>query len=121
MGWINYILALLKSYPEVTAIGFGVMSAGLIVAVVDQVYFPEAWSFRKAQQVAVAINLVIGTGASYGLWRFLDPADSRWFDLWVSALSMAGSPMALYLGSKLISWKFPSLQLSFGLLANRKP
>jgi hypothetical protein len=117
---LGSILAFLKSFPEFGAIGFGVLVSGLIVAIIDQVYFPESWTFRKSQQVAVALNLVVGTIASYGMWRFLDPLDTKWFSLWVSALSMAGSPMALYLGSKFLSWKWPSLNLSFGLLVNRK-
>ena len=121
MQWLTNVLAFAKGYPEVEAICFGILLSGLVVALLDAVYFPEAWTLRQCQQLGVGVNLLLATGMSYGMWRFLDPADKRWFSLWVSASAAAASPMALYLGSKVLSWKFPSLNLSFGLLKNRKP
>ena len=120
MSWLNYVLGLLKAYPELSSILFGSILSAAIVAAADIVYFPKEWSFRKCQQIALALNVVIGTIASYGLWRFLDKADSRWFSLWVSAVAVAGSPGLLFVLSKALSaWK-PNWNLSFGLLSNRE-
>ena len=117
---VAYFLKLATDYPELASISAGIVLSALIVALADAVYFPDSWSLKQCRQAAVALNVLIGTAISYGLWRFLDPGDPRWFDLWVSAVSVAGSPMLLYIVSKVLSWKFPSLDLTFGLLANRK-
>ena len=108
-----------REYPELFALMIGPLLASLVMIGVESLFYPESWKIRRCQQVSFVAMVVLGTAASYGLWRFFDATDSREFTLWVSALVSAGSPVGHGLLSKAISWKWPGLDLSFGLKRNR--
>jgi hypothetical protein len=110
----NWLIHLFNQYPELLAVFSGLMIGALASITWEVGFCPPAWDYARSARVAAAISIAISSFWGYVIWRWLDPADPRAVDLTVSIGSAIGGPGFVFVLSRVLQWKWPSLDLSMG-------
>jgi hypothetical protein len=77
MNFIRQALDWLRAHPEATAVLFGTLASWSGATLLEAVFMPLTWTRRKAMQVTVLANLILGTVVSFMVWRAMEePAQS---------------------------------------------
>lgn len=114
MEWVKSILAFFVEHRELLAIAIGVLIAWASTFILEQKIFPLTWSQRKCEANAILISIVFGSGYTYGFWRIWVPDDGRGYVFLVATACGISQPFVYWAVSKLIGWKWPGLDLTFG-------
>ena len=94
MNFIRQALDWLRAYPEATAVLFGTLASWSGATLLEAVFMPLTWTRRKAIQVTVLTNLILGTVVSFMVWRAMDPHAPGSLDFVISLTCALISPFS---------------------------
>jgi hypothetical protein len=118
---LEWFVKFAEQNPDATSISLGLLIAWAATFACEMIFFPEGWSQHRYAAWATGISMAVCGFWTYGFWRVLDPADGVKLALLAASSVAICAPFLYWALSKLISWKWPGLDLTFAIKPKEGP
>lgn len=110
LDWLEKLLRLLATYPELFAGAVGVVVPIGLAEVARAVYFPRDWTLRDQWKAILPFDFIFSYAITHTLWHFLDHDKDPSGLLLIGSVCFAIGTLAVHLfGVRFVLHKWPWL------------
>lgn len=110
---LEWFVRFVEQNPDFTAIAIGLFIAWGATFAFELVFIPESWTQHQCVAYATGLSMIVCAVWTTAFWRLLDPSDGWPFALFAGGGVAMCAPFVYWALSKLITWKWPGLDLTF--------